>query len=306
MTSITSAPEHAAAAFRTPSDARARDDSPSEAHSASTTPGETPSKTNPAEHARTVTLRIRRQDNPRGRPYWQRFRVRVSPGENVVSMLRKLRLDPVTADGQRVEPVAFEHNCMEEVCGACAMLIDGRPRPSCSTLLSELGDVVELEPLPKFPVVRDLMVDRVRLFENLKRVRAWVRLDGAYDTHERAPRISQKRWAADYLFSRCISCGVCAAACPQFPDASGATEPRDDGFVGPAALAQVRLLNAHPLGGYDKPDRLHAIMAEGGLTDCGNAQNCVRVCPKEIPLTTAIGELGRQTTVQAVKDLFGG
>jgi succinate dehydrogenase / fumarate reductase iron-sulfur subunit len=68
------------------------------------------------------------------------------------------------------------------------------------------------------------MVDRARLFENLKRVRAWVRLDGAYDTHERAPRISQKQWAADYLYSRCISCGVCAAACPQFPDASGATD----------------------------------------------------------------------------------
>jgi succinate dehydrogenase / fumarate reductase iron-sulfur subunit len=197
--------------------------------------------------------------------------------------------------------VAFEHNCMEEVCGACAMLIDGHPRPSCSTLLSELGDVIRLEPLPKFPVVRDLMVDRARLFESLERVQAWVRLDGPWDTHERSPRISQRQWAADYLYSRCMGCGICLAACPQFGD-----EPAgEDGFVGPAALAQVRLLNAHPLGRYDKSERLHAIMAEGGLSDCGNAQNCVRVCPKDIPLTTAIGELGRQTTVQALKDLFG-
>ena len=87
------------------------------------------------------------------------------------------------------------------------------------------------------------------------------------------------------------------AACPQFHAGSS--------FLGPAPLAQVRLMNAHPTGRYDKVERLHAIMGEGGLSDCGNAQNCVRVCPKEIPLTTAIGELGRQVTVQMLKDLFG-
>jgi succinate dehydrogenase / fumarate reductase iron-sulfur subunit len=95
-----------------------------------------------------------------------------------------------------------------------------------------------------------------------------------------------------------MTCGICMAACPQFG-------PHSD-FLGPAALAQVCLANAHPTGRYDRAERLHAIMAEGGLSDCGNAQNCVRVCPKEIPLTTAIGELGRQVTIQALRDLFGG
>jgi succinate dehydrogenase / fumarate reductase iron-sulfur subunit len=250
----------------------------------------------------SVELQIRRQDAPDSPPYWQTFRVDARPGENIVAVLRALRLDPVTVDGERVDPVAFEHNCMEEVCGACAILIDGRPKPACSTLLAELGTRIRLEPLPKFPVVRDLMVDRARLAESLKRVQAWVRLDGPWDIHERAPRMSQRQWAADYLYSRCMSCGICLAACPQFEGAPNANR----GFLGPAALAQVRLLNAHPLGRYDKAERLHAIMAEGGLSDCGNAQNCVRVCPKDIPLTTAIGELGRQTTVQALKDLFGG
>jgi hypothetical protein len=61
-----------------------------------------------------------------------------------------------------------------------------------------------------------------------------------------------------------------------------------------------------PTVGYARAERLHAIMAEGGLTECGNAQNCIEVCPKQIPLTTAIGELGRAVTVQAIKDLFGG
>jgi succinate dehydrogenase / fumarate reductase iron-sulfur subunit len=258
----------------------------------------------------TVELRIRRQDEPGASPYWQSFVVPVHPGANVVSVLMDLRAQPITVDGETVDPVAFEHNCMEEVCGACAMLINGRPQPACSALIVDLQAPIRLEPLPKFPVVRDLMVDRSRLLENLKRVKAWVRIDGHWDNHERAPRLSPAAWAANYLYSRCMSCGCCMAACPQFrgssDDLDQGRQDTGSGFVGPAPLAQVRLMNAHPTGQNDKVERLHAIMADGGLSDCGNAQNCVRVCPKEIPLTTAIGELGRQTTVQLLKDLFGG
>jgi succinate dehydrogenase / fumarate reductase iron-sulfur subunit len=87
------------------------------------------------------------------------------------------------------------------------------------------------------------------------------------------------------------------AVCPQYG-------PHAD-FLGPAVLAQVRLMNAHPTGAFQRSERLHAIMAEGGLSDCGNAQNCVQVCPKGLPLTTAIAELGRQTTAQMLRDLLG-
>lgn len=238
-----------------------------------------------------IHLRIRRQDRPDSRPYWHEFAVQSHDEHNVLSLLMAVRADPVTISGERVEPVVWEHNCMEEVCGACAMLINGRPRPACSALVAELRQPIVLEPLPKFPVVRDLLVDRRRIDQGLTRVKAWIRIDGVWDTHAGAPRIGPDEWAANYLYSRCMSCGCCMAACPQFG------ENRD--FLGPAPLAQVRLMNAHPTGRYDKSARLHAIMAEGGLSDCGNAQNCVRVCPKEIPLTTAIGELGRQTTLQA-------
>ena len=75
-------------------------------------------------------------------------------------------------------------------------------------------------------------------------------------------------------------------------------------FIGPAPLAQVRLFNAHPTGRMNAAERLEAIMGRGGIVDCGNAQNCVEVCPKEIPLTEALGELGRQTTVFWLQNLF--
>ena len=244
-----------------------------------------------------IHFKIRRQDRPDSSPYWQEFKIPYKKGHNVVSALMVIREDPTTTDGRCVDPVAWECNCMEEVCGACAMLVNGTPRQACSALVDTLTRPIVLTPLTTFPVVRDLLVDRQRMFDGLAKAKAWIDLDGSFDIHEGAPRISQKDWKLNYVFSRCLTCGCCMEACPQYGSKYD--------FIGPAVLGQVRLMNAHPTGRYFKEQRLHAIMGKGGLSDCGNAQNCAEVCPKEIPLTTAIGQLGRQTTIQLIKDLFG-
>ena len=247
--------------------------------------------------ADTIRFRIKRQDRPDAETYWQEFAIPAKPGHNVISALMVIRAEPVTAAGERVEPVMWESNCMEEVCGACTMLVNGQVRQACSALVDGLEQPITLEPMTKFPVVRDLMVDRSAMFDALRRVRAWIDIDGSWDIHVGSPRISPKEWEMNYIISRCMTCGCCMEACPQYG-------PGLD-FIGPAPIAQVRLMNGHPTGSYYAAERLHTIMGDGGLSDCGNAQNCVAVCPKEIPLTTAIGQLGRQTTVQMLKDLFG-
>lgn len=246
----------------------------------------------------TIHFKIRRQDGADSGPYWQEFRIPYRAGHNVVSALMVIRESPVTVDGARVPPPVWESNCMEEVCGSCSMRVNGRARQACSALVDALAQPIVLEPLAKFPVVRDLLVDRSAMFGALRRVKAWIEIDGSWDVHTGAPRISPQEWDLNYALSRCMTCGCCMDACPQFhPD-------RD--FIGPAPLAQVLLMNNHPTGKYSRVERLHAIMGDGGLTDCSNAQNCVRVCPKEVPLTAALGKLGRQTTVQIFRDLFGG
>jgi succinate dehydrogenase / fumarate reductase iron-sulfur subunit len=245
----------------------------------------------------SIHLRVRRQARPETRSYWQEFSIPYKPGHNVVSALMVVRDNPVTSEGLRVEPVAWEFNCMEEVCGACSMIINGQPRQACSALVDELKQPIVLEPLSKFPLVRDLLVDRSRIFQGLQQVNAWIEIDGAWDVHLGSPRISPRQWEENYLYSRCMSCGCCMQACPQFGP--------DEGFLGPAIMGQVLLMNNHPTGRYNRTERLHAIMAEGGLSDCGNAQNCMKACPKEIPLTSAIGVLGRQVTVQLLKDILG-
>ncbi len=244
---------------------------------------------------KTVLIKVKRQKDPKAAPYWEEFELQYRSGMNVISALMDVALNPVTRTGQATTAIAYDSNCLEEVCGSCAMLINGRTRMACSALIDNLEQPVAIEPFTKFPVVRDLQVDRSVLFENLKRVKAWVPVDGTYDLGS-GPRLSPEEQEIAYPLSRCISCCCCMEACPQFNESTG--------FVGAAAISQVRLFNTHPTGKALKTERLRALMGDGGIHECGYAQNCVEVCPKEIPLTTSIAEVGGQVMVQAFKDLF--
>ncbi len=242
-----------------------------------------------------IQLKVRRQDGPDSKPYWQEFEVPFKSHSNIISCLQDIQRNPSTRKGERVNPVVWECNCLEEVCGACTMVINGRVRQACTALVDKLESPITLEPMSKFPVVRDLHVDRTRMFENLKKVKAWINIDGTYDIGE-GPVLSDKERAKRYVLSECMTCGCCLEACPQFS--------KDNAFLGAATFAQVRLFNAHPTGKFDEEQRLDAVMGEGGIADCGNAQVCVEVCPKHIPLTESIADIGRQTTLQILKNLF--
>ena len=269
---------------------------------------------------RSVRVRVLRQDAPGEESYWQRFDVPYEPNMNVISVLQKIAALAHAEDGQPVPPVAWDCSCLEEVCGSCTMLINGRTRMACSALVDNLldeGDEIELRPMSKFPVVRDLCVDRSRLFRSLERVKAWVPVDGSYD-HGPGPRVSPEEQEDAYPLATCISCGCCLEACPQFTkievvrrddESQEAFEKRrreafDEGFVGPHAVSQAMLFNAHPIGKMIADERMESLTSQGGIQMCGNAQNCVAVCPKHIPLTRSIARAGRAATVWAIKRLF--
>ncbi len=244
-----------------------------------------------------VTIRVRRQDGPDTLPRWEEFRIPYRPSLNVITALRDIQRNPVTIEGRATTPPAWESNCLEEVCGACSMVVNGRARQACSALVDGLPDPIVLEPMRTFPVMRDLVVDRSRMFEALKQVRAWIPIDGTYALGP-GPRVSREAQEVAYKLSTCMTCGVCLEVCPQVT--------RESGFIGPAALSQVRLFNMHPTGSMRKSDRLRAVMGHGGLADCGNSQNCVEACPKEIPLTTSIAVLNREATILAIRELLRG
>ncbi|WP_102026846.1 succinate dehydrogenase iron-sulfur subunit [Salirhabdus sp. Marseille-P4669] len=246
--------------------------------------------------SKTITFIITRQDSPDSKPYDEEFKIPYRPNMNVISALMEIRRNPVNAKGENTTPVFWEMGCLEEVCGACSMVINGKPRQACSSIVDQLEQPVRLAPMTTFPVMRDLAVDRSRMFDSLKKVKAWVPIDGTYDLGP-GPRMaeSKRQWA--YELSKCMTCGVCLEACPNVNSNSN--------FIGPAPLSQVRLFNSHPTGAFHKAERMETIMGDGGLANCGNSQNCVQSCPKGIPLTTSIAALNREATVQSFKSFFG-
>jgi succinate dehydrogenase / fumarate reductase, iron-sulfur subunit len=245
---------------------------------------------------KTVKFIVTRQDSTESAPYQETFEIPYRKNMNVISALMEIRRNPVNDKGEKTTPIQWDMNCLEEVCGACSMIINGKPRQSCTALVDQLEQPVRLEPMSTFPVVRDLVVDRSRMFDALKKVKAWIPIDGTYDLGP-GPRMpeTKRQWA--YELSKCMTCGVCLEACPN-------VNSRSD-FIGPAPLSQVRLFNAHPTGEMHKEERLNALMEDGGLANCGNSQNCVQSCPKGIPLTISIAALNRETTLQSFKNFFG-
>jgi succinate dehydrogenase / fumarate reductase iron-sulfur subunit len=251
---------------------------------------------------RLVRLRVRRQDAPDRLESrrWDEFQVPVTPRTTVLGALLGVQANPVTADGREVAPPAFESGCLEDACGACAMLIDGRARQACSTRIVEIerkGRPIVIEPLGKFPLVRDLVVDRTRIFDDLRRVEAFVRLD-ASGAAAAPPGIGQEQVEDLQALSRCTSCGACLEACPVFGE--------DADFVGAAALSRVALLDAHPVGALGKPRRLELVMAPGGVADCGKAHNCVEVCPAAVPTVDAIQQVSRDASLRMILGWFLG
>lgn len=270
-----------------------------------------------------IAVRIERQDHPSQPSYWQVFSLDHEPGMNITSVLQRISANPTTADGAKVAPVAYESGCLEEVCGSCTMRINGRVRQACSALVDRLlqddPSGIELRPMSKFPVVRDLCVDRYRLFRALEKLQCWVPVDGYYDMGS-GPKQSSDQQEQNYPLSQCMSCGCCLEACPQYKQVSiervdnetdTAYEQRRDAeldrhFIGAAAMSQAVLMNSNPIGKALATRRIEAMIAPGGIQNCGNAGNCQAVCPKEIPLMHSWGRANRAATVHVVKKFFDG
>lgn len=248
------------------------------------------------------TFRLKIYRGVPGNQYFEEFILPRSFDMNVIAALMEIQKNPVNAEGKKTTPVAWEQGCLEEVCGSCSMLVNGVPRQACTALIEPYieetkSTTITLAPFTKFPLIRDLYVDRTRMFEALQKVKAWVSVEGTTDDGLFGPRIAPEVQEAMYVLSTCMTCGCCSEACPQVHEKSE--------FLGPAAMSQLRLFNTHPIGKYQQSDRLHTALSEEGIGNCGNAQNCARVCPKKIPLTESLSVVGREASKQAIRDILG-
>ncbi len=215
----------------------------------------------------TYTISVLRKERGSEETYRESFLYEAeTEHDTVASALRALnaRERLVNADGIPARKIEWECSCLQKKCGACAMLVNGRPRLACDARLSELPSLtVKLEPLKKFPTVCDLVADRSILFENLKTLRLWLRKDAELADRDRE---------LAYASSECIQCGCCLEICPNFY-AGGS-------FSGMASVpVTTRLLAELPTEEAKEIAKLYAVHTFEG---CGKSLACKDVCPRKI------------------------
>lgn len=222
---------------------------------------------------------ILRMDRDRREPYHQFIPYETEDErETVATALTAINADPnaVDADGRPVEKIIWECSCLQKKCGACAMRINGLPGLACDAKLKDLigadtrqksrtsaekkESVVTLEPLGKFPVIADLMVDRSIMYQNLEQIGVWLRDDA---------NLTEERYELAYEGSRCLQCGCCLEVCPNFY--AGGTFAGTAGFV-----PTVRLISE--LSGKERREVKRAYRKHI-YNGCGKSLACRNVCP---------------------------
>src|SRR6202165_4783124 len=103
----------------------------------------------------TVEIHIRRRTGPEAPQYWEQFEIPYRPNLNVISCLMEIRKTPMAKSGKPTPPPSWDMNCLEQVCGICTMVINGRVRQSCSALVDNLDQAIKLEPMAQIPDARD-------------------------------------------------------------------------------------------------------------------------------------------------------
>ena len=213
------------------------------------------------------TIRILRRDRGSTESYIQDFEYETeNDSDTAATALTSLNSREALTDisGLPARAIEWECSCLQKKCGACAMRINGRPGLACDAVLADFGkNIIELEPLRKFPVICDLTVDRSILFENLKTLRLWL---------AQTSDPSDKMQELAYESSECLQCGCCLEICPNFY-AGGK-------FFGMSAVpVTTRLLAQMSKAEYKEISRLYSKHIFSG---CGKSLACRDICPKKI------------------------
>jgi fumarate reductase iron-sulfur subunit len=172
-------------------------------------------------------------------------------------------------------------SCRMAVCGSCGMMVNGEPKLTCKTTLSDYGDRVEIEPLANFPVVRDLVVDIEGFMDRLQKVKPWIIRAKEEAAQEGTYRQSTEELSAFKQFSMCINCMLCYSACPVV-----ANEPE---FLGPAAIALGHRYNMDTRDEGAR-ERNEIFRGEGTVFQCSYANECSEVCPKDVDPAAAVNQ----------------
>ncbi|MFY3741487.1 MAG: succinate dehydrogenase / fumarate reductase iron-sulfur subunit [Candidatus Nitrosomirales archaeon] len=218
---------------------------------------------------KTIKLRVFRHIPGNDSPRYDTFSV---PAERWTTVLDAL----LSAKAYDDHSIAIRYSCRQASCGSCGMKINGIPRLACYTKIDELNtDTITCEPMPNFPIIRDLATDFTAFFQHHKDMKPFIinDVDRNVDAETREFLQNPKQLDKFMQFSYCIKCGLCYSACP--------VVATDKKFPGPQALAQMyRYFADNRDQGAD--ERLKIVDERHGMWRCHFAGSCSAVCPKGV------------------------
>lgn len=223
------------------------------------------------------TFRIFRYDPEKDKePSYRDYQLETEPADKILDCLNRIRWEQDPS-------LAYRMSCAHGVCGSDAMRIDGICALACQRLIKDCGSKVLIEPLPHFPVLKDLLVDFTGFFEHYRAIRPYLMADDTPPERERL-QSPEERLAFDEAI-RCILCGCCTAACPVAGDSGR--------FLGPAALLRAfrYLFDSRDRQGIE---RMELLDKENGIWGCKTHGRCTEVCPKEIEVTRSLGRVKKK------------
>ena len=242
----------------------------------------------PGKAERRITLEVLRyRPEQDAEPVWQAYEVPFTDDMSVLQGLQAIKDD---IDGT----LSFRWSCRMAICGSCGMMIDGKPKLSCKTVLRDYyPGKLRVEALAHFPIERDLVVGLEDFIDKLEAIKPYLipkapraLSEGEYlQTPEQRDQYEQ--------FSSCINCTLCYAACPQYG--------LDSKFMGPGVLALLHRYNADSRDG-GQAERMAILGAEEGVWNCTAVTYCSIVCPKGVDPARAVN----LNKVNAAKDYFFG
>ena len=222
------------------------------------------------------------------KPYRQEFKIDLGDADKVTVLDALFKIQQ-TQD----KSLSFRYSCRLAMCGSCALVMNGRERLACKTLVKDLGSgPIYLEPLRHIPVVKDLTVDLKFLIKRLRKVEPYfIPRSGSPEPAKIKPTSRERKVIG--LNTECIACGSCVSACTMMH--------WDPEYMGPMGLNRAFCLiaDSRDLTG----ERLSRVAGEKGVYRCHMEFNCTDVCPKHLSPTRGIHHLKRQIFWQGVKNL---
>ncbi len=207
------------------------------------------------------------------KPHWKSYDLELDPELTILDVLNEIHWK---IDGS----LAYRRSCRSAICGSCAMKINGQNLLACETPMHKFKGTIKIEPLPGFPIIKDLVVDMDGFFKKMERVKPYLMLEKP--TPDKEFLQSPEEFENIRESVNCILCGACTSSCPSLW--------ANEDYLGPAALLKAYrfVFDTRDDGSVD---RIDIVNDKNGIWRCHTIFNCMEACPKNIKITEYLSKL---------------